>query len=61
VEAVPLLARVLAEDPEPLVRAHAAWALRQIDAEKARSALVAALQSETDPVVLTELAGASAD
>jgi epoxyqueuosine reductase len=53
--AVPDLERVLREELEPLVRAHAAWALGQIGTEAARSALQAALQSETDPDVLAEV------
>lgn len=52
--AVPALTRLL-NDQHPLVRGHAAWALRQIDARDARDALVAALVTETDPVVRREL------
>jgi epoxyqueuosine reductase len=41
--AVPRLARVLREDPSPLVRGHAAWALGRLGGEAARDALHAAL------------------
>jgi epoxyqueuosine reductase len=52
--AVPALAGALA-DAEPLVRAHAAWALGQVGGEAARRALDAAAQRETDPDVLAEI------
>jgi hypothetical protein len=38
-EAEPVLARALS-DPEPLVRAHAAWALSRVRSVEARAALV---------------------
>jgi epoxyqueuosine reductase len=53
-EAVPALVAALA-DPEPLVRAHAAWALGSIDSAEARHALEVHRGSETDPSVLAEL------
>jgi epoxyqueuosine reductase len=53
--AVPALAKSLAEDPEPLVRLHAAWALGQIGGEPARRALLEAKGSEVDASVLVEI------
>lgn len=47
-EAVPALVCCLHEDPSPLVRGHAAWALGEIEGEEARAALEEALEKETD-------------
>src|SRR5690606_35796719 len=58
-EAVPVLARALS-DPEPLVRAHAAWALGRVGSAEARSALSTAASVETDAAVLDELSVAMA-
>ncbi|HSK19977.1 MAG TPA: tRNA epoxyqueuosine(34) reductase QueG [Longimicrobiales bacterium] len=55
--AVPVLSRALS-DPEPLVRAHAAWALGRVGSAEARSALSAYASVETDARVLYELAAA---
>ncbi len=52
--AVPALARAL-QDPEPLVRGHAAWALGRIGNGKARLALAQAQRAETDAWVREEL------
>jgi epoxyqueuosine reductase len=52
--AVPALVELLADDV-PLVRGHAAWALRRIGGETAHAALAAALMTETDPAVQREL------
>lgn len=52
--AVPALAEALT-DPEPLVRAHAAWALGRIGTEEAQRALEEALERETDSEVLGEI------
>jgi len=49
--AAPRLARALAEDPSPLVRAHAAWALGRLGGEQ--PALRAAL-ADPDPAVRAE-------
>ncbi|HKA24274.1 MAG TPA: tRNA epoxyqueuosine(34) reductase QueG [Candidatus Eisenbacteria bacterium] len=49
--AAPRLARALAEDPSPLVRAHAAWALGRLGGEQ--PALQAAL-ADPDPAVRAE-------
>jgi epoxyqueuosine reductase len=54
VEAVPALAALLA-DADPLVRGHAAWALRRIGGEAAGAALASALTAETDDAVRREL------
>ncbi len=48
------LARTLQEDPEPLVRRHAAWALGRFPDAFARQALRAAIETESDPEVLAE-------
>lgn len=53
-EAVDPLSRAL-RDRSPLVRAHAVWALKQIDTPEARNTLQQALPSETDPSVLEEI------
>jgi epoxyqueuosine reductase len=53
--AVPVLVTLL-NDPEAIVRGHAAWALRQIGGETACSALIQALEQETDEQVRQELA-----
>jgi epoxyqueuosine reductase len=53
--AVPALAQSLAEDPEPLVRLHVAWALGQIGGEVARRALLAAREQEKETSVLAEI------
>jgi epoxyqueuosine reductase len=54
-EAVSALARTLRDDPEPLVRAHAAWALGQIRTPEADTALHEAHARELDPTVLSEI------
>ncbi len=53
--AVPALIPLLS-DPEPLLRGHAAWALRQIGGRTAETAVAHALSQETDPQVRLELA-----
>lgn len=59
-EAVPVLAGALS-DPEPLVRAHAAWALGRVGSPGAQAALRARMSVETDRLVLEELAAAVRD
>lgn len=56
-EAVPVLSRAWS-DPEPLVRAHAAWALGRVGSAEARSALSAHASVESDAAVLEELSAA---
>jgi len=58
--AVPILARSLANEPEPLVRAHAAWALGVLGGSPARRALEDAMHRETDPMAMDEIRGALA-
>ena len=55
VEAVSALAQALANDPEPLVRAHAAWALGRIGGPNARAALEGALERGGDATVQEEI------
>jgi epoxyqueuosine reductase QueG len=54
-EAIPALATALLTDPEPLVRAHAAWALGRFDQSEARQVLTEAVIIETDIQVLEEI------
>jgi epoxyqueuosine reductase len=52
---VPILAAVLANEPEALVRAHAAWALGRLAGEPARAALDQARQHDPDSGVRDEI------
>jgi epoxyqueuosine reductase len=52
---IPQLAKSLAEDPEPLVRGHAAWALGRIGGERAKQALEKATLEEEDFFVVEEI------
>lgn len=52
---IPALAKSLLHDAEPLVRAHAAWALGQIGGQEALESLSAAVGSENDALVLDEI------
>ena len=56
--AVPDLAETLYNEPEPLVRSHAAWALGRIRTLRARQALEHALHAEQDPQVIPEIRSA---
>jgi epoxyqueuosine reductase len=56
--AVPELAKVLENEPEALVRSHAAWALGQLATPPARRALEKARRSEKDIQVVHEINGA---
>jgi epoxyqueuosine reductase len=56
-EAVRVLARALS-DPEPVVRAHAAWALSRVGSAAARAALVSRAAVESEEAVRAELAAA---
>jgi epoxyqueuosine reductase len=55
IEAIPTLTQALTVDQEPLVRAHAAWALGQIGGAQARFALEKAAGMESDRLVKTEI------
>jgi epoxyqueuosine reductase len=57
-QAVAALAEVLENEPEPLVRLHAAWGLGQIGNRGARRALVNAIKTENDPDVQKEIQNA---
>ena len=54
-EALPALMVILQEEFEPLVRAHAAWALGQFNNRAAFATLEKALETESDPTVLAEI------
>jgi epoxyqueuosine reductase len=56
-EAVPVLARAL-DDPEPLIRGHAAWALGRIDSPEAARSLSSRLAVEEDGWVRGEVLAA---
>ncbi len=57
-QAIPALVSTLTGDPEPLVRAHAAWALGRIGGEAARQTLLQAVQSEQESQVRDEIRAA---
>lgn len=57
-EAVAALSRTLREDPDALVRAHAAWALGRIGTDEAGTAIREAGRQETDPAVHAEIRAA---
>jgi epoxyqueuosine reductase len=57
-DAVPALTQALLNEPEPLVRAHTAWALGQIPTKSSRRALDTALKSEADEAVKSEIINA---
>jgi epoxyqueuosine reductase len=59
-DAVPALLITLQTEPEPLVRAHAAWALGQIGSQAARSGLKIGSLGEKDQQVQDEIADALA-
>lgn len=59
-EAVGVLARTVEREPEPLVRAHAAWALGRLGGDCARHALEAARRRETEAEVIAEVQAALA-
>ncbi len=58
---VPALIETLDNEPEPLVRGHAAWALGRIGGPAAHKALVEAQEREQDETVLQEIRCALAE
>jgi epoxyqueuosine reductase len=54
-EAIPALETALIREAEPLIRAHAAWALGRLGGESAKDTLKRALETETDPEVRQEI------
>ncbi len=54
-DAVPSLIRLLENDPRPVIRGTAAWALGKIGGEEARAALEKARSTESDQSVLEEV------
>jgi epoxyqueuosine reductase len=54
-EAIPVLARTLSDEPEALVRAHAAWALGELGGSAARRTLETARAQESDQSVVDEI------
>ncbi len=59
-DAVAVLARALGSEPEPLVRAHAAWAMGRLGGRAAREALERRRRCEDDPSAAAEIAAALA-
>ncbi len=53
--AVPHLERLLFEDPRPVIRGTAAWALGKIGGEQAKGALITAKAKEASPEVVEEI------
>jgi epoxyqueuosine reductase len=53
--AIPALETALRDDPDPLVRGHAAWALGRIGTEAAHAALTRAADRESEPAVMAEI------
>jgi epoxyqueuosine reductase len=54
-EAIPALARALEHEAEPLVRAHAVWAMGRIGGQRAQAALERCCRRETDDSVAAEV------
>lgn len=53
--AVPELIRILQEDPRPVIRGTAGWALGKIGGEEAKAALLSAREQEEDPDARNEI------
>jgi epoxyqueuosine reductase len=54
-EAVPVLARAMESEPEPLIRSHAAWALGALGGDNARRSLERARKRDCDSAVAAEI------
>jgi len=54
-EAIPILARAMESEPEPLIRSHAAWALGVLGGDAARRALEHARKRECDSDGIAEI------
>jgi epoxyqueuosine reductase len=52
--AIPALVELIGNDPEPIIRAHALWALNQLDRPKSGAMLERALATDPDPAVRAE-------
>jgi epoxyqueuosine reductase len=57
-EAIPSLAVILQQEPEELIRAHAAWALGQFHSPQSQTTLAQALRHEMAPLVKIEIEAA---
>lgn len=57
-EAIPVLSQILLDESEPLVRAHAAWALGSINHPLCRASLEKGLRIEKDLQVIDEIVAA---
>jgi epoxyqueuosine reductase len=55
VQAIPVLRGVLRQEPDEMVRAHAAWALGKIGGKLARQVLLEAYLTESEDAVLDEI------
>ncbi len=55
-ESIPALSERLNQEPDPIIRGHAAWALGRIGTREGRNMLDKAWQRETDPYVREEIA-----
>lgn len=57
-KSIPVLARILRDDPRPVLRRHAAWSLGTLGGSRARYYLDCCLLREQDPAVLQEVRAA---
>lgn len=54
-EAIPVLQELLLNDPRPVIRGTAAWAIGEVDPNGSKQVLKKAKEREKDPIVLVEL------
>jgi epoxyqueuosine reductase len=59
-EAIPHLTRIFQEEPDPLIRCHAAWGLGRIPSIESQNTLSRCLKSESDAAVRDEIKSALA-